>query len=78
MATDPATKEYLSPGAHIFSLRKALGYNQQDFAKAANISRKTLWMIEILGHNPLYDTKRKIVRPLGKKVHEIWPEETDD
>lgn len=53
-------------------LRKQLGMNQEDFARALKVSRQTISSIETGKYNPSLDLAFKISDFFGKKIEEIF------
>ena len=52
-------------------LRKHLGLNQEDFAKAIRVSRQTVSSIETGKYNPSLDLAFEIADFFGKRIDEI-------
>ena len=53
-------------------LRKALGMNQDDFAKAIHVSRQTVSAIETGKYNPSLELAFVISEFFGKTIEEIF------
>ena len=53
-------------------LRKRLGMNQEDFAKALKVSRQTVSSIETGKYNPSLDLAFEIADFFGKRIDEIF------
>jgi putative transcriptional regulator len=53
-------------------LRKRLGMNQEDFAKALKVSRQTVSSIETGKYNPSLELAFVISDFLGKQIEEIF------
>ena len=53
-------------------LRKHLGLNQEDFAKAIRVSRQTVSSIETGKYNPSLDLAFEIADFFGKRIDEIF------
>lgn len=53
-------------------LRKQIGLNQEDFAKALKVSRQTVSSIETGKYNPSLDLAFKIADFLHKRIDEIF------
>lgn len=53
-------------------LRKKLGMNQEDFAKALKVSRQTVSSIETGKYNPSLELAFAISDFLGKQIEEIF------
>ena len=53
-------------------LRKKLGMNQEDFAKAIKVSRQTVSSIETGKYNPSLELAFVISDFLGKQIEEIF------
>lgn len=53
-------------------LRKQLGMNQEDFAKAIKVSRQTVSSIETGKYNPSLELAFTISDYFGKKIEEIF------
>lgn len=53
-------------------LRKNLGLNQEDFAKAIKVSRQTVSSIETGKYNPSLELAFEIADFFGKKIDEIF------
>lgn len=59
-------------------LRKKLGMNQEDFAKAIKVSRQTVSSIETGKYNPSLELAFAISDFFGKKIEEIFIHERGD
>ena len=57
-------------------LRKALGLNQEDFARAIRVSRQTVSSIENGKYNPSLELAFVISDFFGKSIEEIFPHKT--
>lgn len=53
-------------------LRKSLGLNQEEFAKAVRVSRQTVSSIETGKYNPSLELAFEISDFLGKRIEEIF------
>lgn len=53
-------------------LRKNLGLNQEDFAKAIKVSRQTVSSIETGKYNPSLELAFEIADFFGKRIDEIF------
>ena len=53
-------------------LRKVLGMNQEEFAKAIRVSRQTVSSIENGKYNPSLELAFEILDFFGKKIEEIF------
>ncbi len=53
-------------------LRKQLGLNQEEFAKAIRVSRQTVSSIETGKYNPSLDLAFEIADFFGKRIDEIF------
>ena len=53
-------------------LRKGLGLNQEDFAKAIKVSRQTISSIETGKYNPSLELAFVISDFFGKRIEEIF------
>ncbi len=53
-------------------LRKSLGMNQDDFAKAIHVSRQTVSAIETGKYNPSLELAFAISEFFGKSIEEIF------
>ena len=53
-------------------LRKHLGLNQEDFAKAIRVSRQTVSSIETGKYNPSLDLAFEIADFFGKRIDKIF------
>ena len=53
-------------------LRKALGLNQEDFARAIRVSRQTVSSIENGKYNPSLELAFAIADFFGKRIEEIF------
>ena len=53
-------------------LRKVLGMNQEEFAKAIRVSRQTVCSIENGKYNPSLELAFEISDFFGKKIEEIF------
>ena len=73
-----ATKESPPARSELQQARLDAGLSIKALIEKSGVCRATIWYIEKLGHDPLYDTKRRLAKAIGKKVSEIWQEETDD
>ncbi|MCI8984314.1 MAG: helix-turn-helix transcriptional regulator [Hungatella sp.] len=59
-------------------LRKALGLNQEDFAKSIRVSRQTVSAIETGKYNPSLELAFIIADFFGKTIEEIFIYERKD
>lgn len=59
-------------GNRVEELRKHLGLNQEDFAKAIRVSRQTVSSIETGKYNPSLDLAFEIADFFGKRIDEIF------
>ncbi len=57
---------------HVEKLRKELGLNQEEFAKAIRVSRQTVSSIETGKYNPSLDLAFTIANFFGKTIEEIF------
>lgn len=53
-------------------LRKSLGLNQEEFAKAVRVSRQTVSSIETGKYNPSLELAFEISDFFGKRIEEIF------
>jgi putative transcriptional regulator len=63
---------------NVESLRKELGLNQEEFAKALKVSRQTISSIENGKYNPSLDLAFEIAEFFGKTIEEIFIYERGD
>lgn len=56
----------------IKTLRKAMGYRQEDLAAALGVSRQTIIAIENDKYNPTLELAMRLARYLGTTVEELF------